>query len=423
MGVLAVHQRDTVTDRLVDPAVTVIGIGDDGIDALPDRLKRRLATADLVCGGERHLTGLSSDRAEQFVIKAPLESVLGRVEEAARNGRNVVVLASGDPCCFGIGPLLVEHLGSDRVEIVPSVSSVQHLFARLGKAWQDIRILSAHGRAIEPVIGPAISSRCSAILTDAVNTPSALARALLDCGMEDCGVAVGERLGGPAERIVEGRLSQILDQAFDPLSTLALIRETNAVRTPRTGLPEAMYQHSGGMITKAEVRAVSISQLALAPGDIVWDIGAGCGSVGLEAASFVENGFVYAIESDPKQADHLRQNLSRFPGPLRIVRGEAPEVLIDLPNPDAVFIGGAGGRLGDILRLVLDRLRPGGRLVANFVVLDHLQACQQMLAEAGWQVRLSQFGVNRLASHHRFEALNPVLILSAGPGVDRAERV
>jgi precorrin-6Y C5,15-methyltransferase (decarboxylating) len=408
-------------NRRVAPAVTVIGIGDDGINALPDRLKERLATADLVCGGERHLTDVSSDQAEMLVIKSPLGSFLGRVEEAVRNGRSVVVLASGDPCYFGIGPLLVEHLGCDRVEIVPNVSSVQQLFARLGKAWQDVRILSAHGRAIEPVIGPVLSSRCSAILTDDVNTPAALARALMDCGMEDCRAVVGERLGGPAERVVEGRLGQILDQAFDPLSILALFREASAVRTPRSGLPDAMYQHSGGMITKAEVRAVSISQLALASGNIVWDIGAGCGSVGLEAASFVDNGFVYAIESDPEQVDHLRQNLARFPGPLRIVHSEAPEGLTQLPNPDAVFIGGSGGRLSDIVQLVADRLRPDGRLVANFVVLDHLHACQQLLETAGWQVTVTQVGVNRLASHDRFEALNPVFILSAVKAVDPTE--
>jgi precorrin-6Y C5,15-methyltransferase (decarboxylating) len=318
---------------------------------------------------------------------------------------------------------LVEYLGRDRVEILPGVSSVQHLFARLGKAWQDVRIVSAHGRAIEPVIGPAISSRRSVILTDEVNTPAALAAALLDCGMEDCEVVVGERLGGPAERIVEGHLGQILDQTFDSLSILALFREANAVRTPRLGLPDSMYQHSGGMITKAEARAVSISQLALAPGSIVWDIGAGCGSVGLEAASFVGNGFVYAIESERQQVIHLRQNLLRFPGPLRIVHGEAPEALTQLPDPDAVFIGGSGGRLSDIVRLVVERLRPDGRLVANFVVLDHLHACQRLLDETGWPVTVTQVGVNRLASHDRFEALNPIFILSAARGAGLIEHL
>jgi precorrin-6Y C5,15-methyltransferase (decarboxylating) len=224
---------------------------------------------------------------------------------------------------------------------------------------------------------------------------------------------VGERLGGPVERIVEGSLCEIADQAFDPLSILALFRPNEAVRTPQFGLPDSRYAHRDGMITKAEVRAVSVSQLALRRGDIVWDIGAGCGSVGLEAASLVDTGFVYAIESDDRQIQYLGQNLKTFPSPLRIVHGEAPDALNDLPDPDAVFIGGSGGRMEQILRQTLDRLRPGGRLVANFVVLDHLMSCQRQIEASDWQATVTQVAVNRLGSLGRFEALNPVFVLSA----------
>jgi precorrin-6B C5,15-methyltransferase / cobalt-precorrin-6B C5,C15-methyltransferase len=395
------------------PAVVVIGVGDGGVEQLPTSLRTRLAEADLIFGGERHLANMQVDCAEQVVIKAPLSSVVERIGEAVHGNRRVAVLASGDPCCFGIGPLLVKHFGRTHVEIIPNVSSVQLLFARLGEPWQDARILSAHGRPIEPVIGPALSSERTAILTDDTNTPAALARALVEAGMEDCRAVVGERLGGPAERIVERRLSEMVDQAFDPLSILALFRLDQVVRTPRLGLPDRLYQHRDGMLTKAEVRAVSVSQLALQRRDIVWDIGAGCGSVGLEAASFVDTGFIYAIESDDRQIEYLRQNLKSFPGPLRVIHGEAPGALTNLPDPDAVFIGGSGGQLEQIVRLTLDRLRPRGRLVANFVVLDHLMACQQQVAASGWQSWVMQVAVNRFSAFGRFQALNPVFVLTA----------
>lgn len=395
------------------PGVVVIGIGYDRLDALSEYSRSSLASADLVCGGERHLACVPANGAEQLVIKAPLSSILDRIGEALRKDRMVVVLASGDPCCFGIGPLLANHIGRENVEIVPSVSSVQLLFARLGEAWQDARILSAHGRPIEPVIGPAIATSRSAILTDDVNTPAALARELLESGMEDCRAVVGERLGGPSERIVKCRLSELLERAFDPLSVLALFREDRAVRTPASGLPDTMYQHREGMITKAEVRAVCISQLALRRGDVVWDVGSGCGSVGIEAASFVDAGFVYAVESEARQIEHLRRNLKTFPGPVRIIHGEAPDVLSHLPDPDAAFIGGSGGRLDGIVRVVVDRLRPAGRLVATFVVLDHLLACQKHLEAAGWWTSVTQIAANRLGPMGRLEALNPVFVLSA----------
>ena len=259
-------------------------------------------------------------------------------------------------CCFGIGPLLAERLGREHVEIIPSVSSVQLLFARLGEPWQHVRILSAHGRPIEPVIGPALSARYSAILTDDQHSPARIAGALLDAGMEDCRAVVGERLGGPAERIIDGTLASIVNQACDPLSVLALFRGQADVRVPRIGLAEHLYQHRDGMITKSEIRAVSLGQLAIQPGDIVWDIGAGCGSVGLEAASLVDSGFVYAIERDAQQVELIHHNLKTFPSPLRIISGEAPEVLADLPSPHAVFIGGSGGNLEKIVDVALKRL-------------------------------------------------------------------
>ena len=167
------------------------------------------------------------------------------------------------------------------------------------------------------------------------------------------------------------------------------------------------------MITKAEVRSVSLGLLSIAPGDCVWDVGAGCGSVGLEAASLVRHGFVYAVERDEQQIEMLRENLQRFPAPLRIVSGLAPASLASLPAPNAVFVGGSGGNLSDILSTVQERLLPGGRLVANFVVLEHVLTARCLLDASGWTTRLMQISVSRDAAPGRLEALNPVFVIAA----------
>ncbi len=393
--------------------VLVVGVDDAAPRTVPESLSRRIKDADLVCGGERHFDHFSEIVQERLVIKAPLSDVLERIEDAHRSHKKVVVLASGDPCCFGIGPLVAERLGREHVEIIPSVSSVQLLFARLGEPWQHVRILSAHGRPIEPVIGPALSARYSAILADDQHSPARIAAALLDAGMENCRAVVGERLGGPAERIIDGTLASIVDQTCDPLSVLALFRGQADIRVPRIGLAERLYHHRDGMITKSEIRAVSLGHLAIQPGDIVWDIGAGCGSVGLEAASLVDSGFVYAIERDAQQVELIHRNLKTFPSPLRIIFGEAPEALAELPSPDAVFAGGSGGNLEKIVDVALKRLRPGGRLVANFVILEHMLAFQRQVQLAGWSCDVSQVSVSRGDALGRLGALNPIFVLKA----------
>ncbi|HEX3245198.1 MAG TPA: precorrin-6y C5,15-methyltransferase (decarboxylating) subunit CbiE [Chloroflexota bacterium] len=396
-------------------AILVLGVGAEGLDGLSPTDRERLQSADVVCGGKRHLCMLDGADLETIPIVGPIENVLERVSVAISGGRRLAVLASGDPCCFGIGSLLVERFGREQVEIVPSVSAIQLAFARLGQQWQEAQLVSAHGRPIEGVIGPVLAARRSAILTDGLNTPSAIARMLSECGLEDCPVAVAERLGGPRERIVESTLTSIVTETFDPLNVFLILRSNDAsLLRPRLGLPDESYAHRGAMITKAEVRAVSLSQLAISPGDVVWDIGAGCGSVSLEAASFVRHGFVYAVERDAQQLGHLRKNLRAMTGPARIVEGEAPTALRVLPTPSAVFLGGSGDKLEAILDCVVDRLAPRGRLVANFVVLEHLVTCQQHLHRHGWWTRVTQIAVSRGTALGRLEALNPVFVLAAG---------
>ena len=401
------------------PPVEVIGVGDDGPAGLPPQTQALLAEADLVCGGARHLAALPAGPGERFVITKDLDGLVQRIAAARAAGRRVVVLASGDPLFYGVGATLMARLGREAVRVTPHVSAVQLAFARLGVPWHDAAVLSAHGRPLERVLGRAMASHTFAVLTDAVNTPAAVARALLEGGMEDAEAAVCEHLGGPRERVVRARLSAIAEQTFAPLNVLVVLRQPSAVRwgRPLIGQPESAYAHARGLITKAEVRAVSLGRLGLERAEVVWDVGAGSGAVAIEAASLRLDALVYAVERDAEQYRLLLANVRRYTaGNVRPVFGAAPAALADLPDPDAVFVGGAGGRLGEVLEAAGARLRPGGCLVLNLVLLEHLHAALAWLRARGWAVDVTQVAAARgtpTGEGVRLAALNPVFVLAA----------
>jgi precorrin-6Y C5,15-methyltransferase (decarboxylating) len=402
-------------------AVAVIGIGEDGLDGLRPDARRVLDTAEVLVGGERHHHLVPQHPAQRLIFKRDTATLADEIDRLVTAGRRVVVLASGDPAFFGIGPLLVQRLGADRVRIYPNVGAVQLAFARIGLAWQDAVVLSAHGRSLEPVVARARGQAKIAILTDADHTPAVVAQALLAGGLEATAqVWCMERLGGPAERIQHGTLADCITWTADPLNTLVILRKPTAVRgqPPRLGLPDEAYAHEGGQITKAEVRLISLARLAPRAGDTVWDVGAGSGSVGLEAAACCQpGGMVYAVERREAQRACIHENIRRFGTPnLEVVAGEAPEALTSLPDPDAVFVGGSGGRLEAILSASLARLGRGGRLVVNLATLEAVQVATACLRGRGLPFDLAQVSIARgvpIAGGTRLAALNPVFILSA----------
>ncbi|MBX5493518.1 MAG: precorrin-6y C5,15-methyltransferase (decarboxylating) subunit CbiE, partial [Chloroflexi bacterium] len=206
------------------PIIDVIGIGDDGPAGLSARAARRVADATLLCGGARHLGFFPDHRAERFVVADNLPALVERLVRCTAAERPVV-LASGDPCFYGIGPYLAARLGAERVRIEPAVSSVALAFARLGASWHDAVVLSAHGRPLAPLVPRALAARKVAFLTDEQNTPAAIARALLAAGHPDCPAHVFEHVGGPHERHTSGSLSALAEQTFAPLNLLVVLRE------------------------------------------------------------------------------------------------------------------------------------------------------------------------------------------------------
>lgn len=398
------------------PAVHVVGIGDGGATSLAAPELALVQAADLLCGGERHLAFFPEHPAERFTIKSDIDALAELLRDAPGK-RRAVVLASGDPCFFGVAPIIATRLGREQVTVHPHPSSVAIGFARLGMSWQDAAVLSAHGRPLADVVAPALASAKFAVLTDPDNTPAAVARTLRTAGMEDAPAWVCEHLGGPQERVVETSLHAIGDERFAPLNVLLVRREPAQLQSRPAaafGRREDAYQSLRGQITKPEVRAVALSKLEPWRTRVAWDIGAGSGSLAVELAGLMPDGTVYAVERQHEQVEMLRQNLERHSRPnVIVICGAAPPALAELPLPDAVFVGGSGGELEAVLDRAASALLPGGRLVANFAQLESLALWQGFARRLDWPQELVQISVSRAAAignGTRLVPLSPVFI-------------
>jgi precorrin-6Y C5,15-methyltransferase (decarboxylating) len=398
------------------PVVVVVGIPPGGLDAVDPRGRAAIDTATLLCGGQRHLDEVPSHGEERIII-GDVDACVERLRQRGPKAQ-AVVLATGDPLCFGIGATLVRRLGRQQVTIVPAVSSIQAAFARAGVPWDDARILSAHGRELAPVVPHALDARASAILCGPEAPPERVAEALLDGGMEDCRCVVAAQVGGPLERVFDSTLSAIARGSFDALSVVVLDRDPAAVRVARTGdfgRPEMEFSHARGMITRAEVRAVGLALLRPGGASVIWDVGAGSGSIGIEALGLAPGAHLYAVERDDEQLTHLRANVAAHGhGAVDVIAGEAPEALATLPDPDRVVVGGHGGRLGELLGVVRARLRPGGRVVGHFATLDGVLIARATLG--GWSPQVTALNVARgvdAGKSLRLQAEDPVFLVSA----------
>lgn len=398
----------------------VVGCGADGPESLSPRARAAVETAEVLYGGAR-LLELFDPRPGQVrvVIDRRLDALVRHLK-THREARRVV-LASGDPNFFGIAEVLYRAGFRDEMTVEPNVSSVQWLFARIRESWHDVYFASCHGRPADDLVEWVREHPKVAVLTDRINHPGALAARLAEAGLGDVPVFVGERLGTGAERVHRHRARDVPDGPWDPLAVVAVIRPPGPSGPPRLGIPDPAIRRLEGqpnLFTKGEVRAVSLWNLALRPGDVVWDIGAGTGAVALEAAGLVApGGRVYAVDGRPEALAAIRANAAEFGRRVTAVRGWAPDDVDGaLEDPDAVFVGGSGGRLAGILDWVASRLRPGGRLVANLVGLEHVEEAVRTLEGHGWAVRVTAVAVargTRTAGLTRLVAENPVFVVAA----------
>ncbi len=419
-------------------ACLIIGVLDDGEKSLTPACLEHIRQADVVIGGTRSLS-LFENLFSDDVLLHDLTGCLGRVPEwvsaAQEEDQHVIVLATGDPLCHGIGSYLINKLGAKRCRVLPNLSILQLACARMGLAWQQLRICSVHSRdagewetgagtehGFYPLLQAVREHDLIAVFTSPENTPDRIARMLLSEDMGDDFVfSVAECLLCKNERIVKDlRISAAAEQSFADPNIVILQRKTAQVESVLFGRADNRFSQrkpDKGLITKLEVRAVSLARMQLRADSIVWDIGAGSGSVGLDAARLCQRGYVYAVEKNESDVSIVMENRRRMNiHNYRIVHAKAPMLLDGWPDPDAVFIGGSGGELAELIQLSLSRLRPCGWLVMNFVTLENLAEASRVLKETGasWDVTQLQASRSQPILHmHRMQAENPVWIVCA----------
>lgn len=396
--------------------VNLIGIGPEGAAGLSEELRELIARADEVWGGERLLDAWPDISARRVPLGGGLMETLQNLKERPPQ-RKVVILASGDPLFYGVAASVLKILPEDEVRIYPQVSSLQIAFARVRLPWQDAALTSAHARPVCEVIGLARRYPKLGILTDPVQTPAWIAAQLLAARVPDCRAVVCENLGHSDERITDTRLVELVGKTFSPLNVLLLVHDPGWKPAPAFApRPDSAYRHKNGLITKRDVRILSLARLELCETDLVWDVGAGSGALSVEMAELAWRGRVFAVERDAECLACLRENVTCWGAAnVEIVAGRAPQALAGLPAPTAVFIGGSGGQLTEILERVEAAARPGCRIVANFALLENLLTGLSWMRAHGWRPELNeaQFSYGAPTGEGiRLAPANPVFILS-----------
>ncbi|MFZ2145224.1 MAG: precorrin-6y C5,15-methyltransferase (decarboxylating) subunit CbiE [Xanthobacteraceae bacterium] len=351
--------------------LSIVGIGEDGIDGLSTAARELVQRAEIVFGGRRHLAlAAPLIRGAARPWPSPFEGAVKEVLE--HRGRAVCVLASGDPYLYGIGSLLARHVDPREVQALPAPSAFSLAAARLCWALADTAQLSLHARALDlvrPHLQP--GARVLALTSDG-QAPAALARLLTSAGFGASRLTVLEALGGPRERIRSTSAAQLDLDCIDDLNVVAIeaaAHPTARVIARAVGLSDALFEHDG-QITKREIRAITLSSLAPRRGELLWDIGAGAGSVAIEWMLADASLRAIAVERNAERTARIKRNATAFGVPgLVVIEGAAPAVLENLEPPDAIFIGGGAGDPGVLDRCVL-ALRSGGRLVVNAVTLE-----------------------------------------------------
>ena len=428
------------TDNVLEKC-RILGVLDDGVASLGAQARQHLWHADLVIGAARTLHLFAKEIAAH-AVQRDLTGVLSQVPEwiraAQADNQRVVVLATGDPLCHGIAAYLASRLCIEAIEVLPNVSTLQLACARLGLPWQEMKFASVHSKdAGEWQAGAAPDHGLYAllrdirqhdrlaVLTSPFNTPDRIARMLVTEHLDsEWEMAVAERLCQPEERVVSGvSIAEAAQMQFADPNVLLLWRTRQRAPQVLFGLPDASFEQrhpEKGLITKNEVRAVSLARMQLRADSVVWDIGAGSGSVGLEAARLCRNGHVYAIEKNEDDVAIVQRNrLAMGISNHSLLHGKAPQGLQDWADPDAVFVGGSGGELAELIALILKRLKAQGWLVMNFVTLENLAAAVEALKANGatWDVLQLQAARSKPILHmHRMAAENPVWIVWAQAG-------
>ncbi|MEE4358036.1 MAG: precorrin-6y C5,15-methyltransferase (decarboxylating) subunit CbiE [Desulfococcaceae bacterium] len=399
--------------------VSVIGMGLSPKDLTAAHWEK-IRSADILMGGKRHLSYFEDFPGQKKEIDKNLKELTEFIRENMFRMK-IAVLASGDPLYYGIGSYLIKMLGPESVRIYPNISSVSAAFARIKTSWQDARLLSMHGKYDEDELLSVLKEEKKiALLTDPRHSPAWLARFLMEKRMKDFRICVLEQLGMDGEQVQWYSPEEAAEKEFAEPNLVILLKDGNAESRETElffGMPDENFEHQKGLITKAEVRAVTLSKLRLSSPDLVlWDLGAGSGSVSVEASFLLPKGKIYALEQHPERIAQIRQNKERFRAyQVEVVQAVLPEGLETLPGPDRIFIGGGGKNLENIIRISSRYIREKGIMVINTVLLQNIQTASDTLADCGFSTEIVQIQISSgrpMPWGRRLAAQNPVWIIS-----------
>jgi precorrin-6Y C5,15-methyltransferase (decarboxylating) len=398
--------------------LSVIGIGEDGLLGLSPAARTLVLTAETLVGGARHLAMVPPGKAERLLWRRPLADTIADIE--ARRGTRLAVLASGDPLWYGVGVVLAHHFPREEMTIVPQPSAFSLAAARLGWALADCATLSLHARPLDSLRLHLAPGRRCLVLSEDGTTPRQVAGLLAAAGWGPSRIAVFEHLGGAREAVHHGTAEDWGERPSADLNTIALEcapAPGTSARSRLAGLPDDAFEHDG-QLTKREIRAITLARLAPLPGETLWDIGAGCGSIAIEWLRASEGGTALAIEQNPGRAAIIAHNAAALGVPgLHIIAAAAPRALAKIPPgltpPDAIFVGGGIAGPG-MLPALWAVLRPGGRLVANVVSLEGERVVLDWQARQGSDLtRIALSRSEKLGTYHAWRPLLPVTQLAA----------
>ncbi len=402
-------------------AVTLIGIGEDGCMGLSSRAYNCIRQSQILVGGQRQLAFFPDYPGKTVILSSKIRQTLEQLKDDSGD-HNIAILASGDPLFYGAGSLALKIFGPDFCGFIPQPSSMQLAFAAAGMAWSDASLLSVHGRSLEGFCQKIRRTRKLGLLTDSDNSPMRVALHLLEYSDHQWHAILCENLGGADERIRSLSLSELARlEDCSPLNVLILHRCADWVCPPVfSAEPEEVYARRMpklGLITKKEIRVLTLAALRLTQESVVWDIGAGSGSVSIEAGRLASEGRIFAVECESESLSFCAENILKHGADnVRLIAGEAPLALADLESPDAVFIGGSKGQLDALIQLVWQKLKPGGRLVINAVTMENVSQALSSLNQLSlpFDVNLVQIARSSLLAgkYHRYEGLNPIHIFS-----------
>lgn len=412
--------------------IQVIGIGMDGPAGLAPATEQIIQQAALLVGSDRHLSYFPDHPAPQIRLgdfQTAFDKIRAHLHQTNAE-TPVVILVSGDPLFFGLGRLLLQQFSPEQLTFHPHLSSIQLAFNRIKVPWQDACLVSVHGRSPDALVRALHQgAEKIAVLTDDVHTPGTIAHLLQKLELPLTYRAwVCENLGSNQEQIRDFAPEELTNYSFTPLNVLILLRQTHQPQLqdlsqlPVLGIPDsafASFSDRPGLLTKREIRVLALAELALNPGQVVWDVGAGTGSVAVEIARLCPTSQVFAIEQTAVGISLIQNNMQRFHTPSVIpCQFQAPEGLDTLPAPDRVFLGGSGGRLEEILEAIALFLKPNGVIVATFATLEHLSTLIQWIQKpeqvGQWRTHILQAQLARsipVGSLTRLTPLNPVTLV------------